>query len=211
MNDNILKLERVNKHSPLMKASMPKEIFAEVKGWVKECRKIKDHPLAELKSHPNVGYNYNGSGVKHNTYQCSVPSRLVEESFWLIWVLKLVAKYYGKGKKYRYYRIRNHHFGLSYDDEYGIWINFTYEGDDNPIHNHAGFLSGIMYVQNDGQPTIFPDYNTITDAKVGTMYLWPSNGNHYIEEKKTKEERITISFNIAELRPDHPSAVEFTT
>ena len=199
MNDNILKLERENEHSPLMKTTMHKEILTEVKGWVKECRKIKDHPLAELKSHPNIGYNYRGSGVKHNTYQCSVPFRLVEESFWLIWVLKLVAKHYGGGRNhYRYYRIKNHPFGLSYDDEYGIWTNFTYKGDDNQIHSHAGFLSGIMYIQNDGQPTIFPEYNTKTDAKIGSMYLWPSKETHYVEEKKTKEERITISFNIVE-------------
>ena len=193
--DDIFKLERVNDHSPLMRATMPQEIFEEVRGWIKECRKIKDHPLAEIKSHVNAAYNYEGNGIKHNTYQCSVPFRLVEESFWLIWILKLVAKHYGGGKDYRSYCIRNNS-GLSYDDEYGIWANFTYKGDDNPVHNHPGFLSGVMYVYNDGQPTIFPDYNTTLDATEGNIYLWPRDGVHGVEKKVTRKERVTISFNI---------------
>ena len=196
--DDILKLERMDGHSPIMKATMPKEILTEVKGWIKECRKIKDHPLAELKAHKNVGYNYLGDGINHNTYQCSVPFRLVEESFWNIWILKLVAKHYGGGQSYRSFCIRNPS-GLSYDDEYGIWANFSYKGDDNPPHNHVtedGFLSGVMYVYNDGQPTIFPHFNAVTDAKEGNLYLWPCDCDHYVEKKTTRKERVSIAFNI---------------
>ena len=198
--DNIFKIERVNEHSPITKAIMPAEILTEVRGWINECRKIKDHPLRELKSHSNVGYNYNGSGVKHNSYQCSIPFRLVEESFWLIWTLKLVAKYSEGGKDYRSFSIRNPS-GLSYDDEYGIWANFTYEGDDNPLHNHAtedGFLSGIMYIHNDGQPTVFPEYDIITDPSEGNMYLFPCHCSHYVEKKTTSKERVAIAFNIVQ-------------
>ncbi len=192
---DVLKLERVNDRSPIMKATMPKEILTEVREWVKECRKVKDHPLAELRSHENVGY-LSMDGQKHNSYQCSIPPRMVEESYWLGWVLRLTAKYYGAGKTHRDFKLRkwDGHF-----DGYDIWTNFAYKGDDNPEHNHAGLLSGVMYIQNDGQPTIFPKYNTTTDAKVGNMYIWPSQeAFHYVEEKKTRKERVTVAFNIVE-------------
>jgi len=192
---DVLKLERVNDRSPIMKATMPKEILTEVREWVKECRKVKDHPLAELRSHENVGY-LSMDGQKHNSYQCSIPPRMVEESYWLGWVLRLIAKYYGAGKTHRDFKLRkwDGHF-----DGYDIWTNFAYKGDDNPEHNHAGLLSGVMYIQNDGQPTIFPKYNTTTDAKVGNMYIWPSQeAFHYVEEKKTRKERVTVAFNIVE-------------
>ncbi len=192
---DVLKLERVNDRSPIMKATMPKEILTEVREWVKECRKVKDHPLAELRSHENVGY-LSMDGQKHNSYQCSIPPRMVEESYWLGWVLRLTAKYYGAGKTHRDFKLRkwDGHF-----DGYDIWTNFAYKGDDNPEHNHAGLLSGVMYIQNDGQPTIFPKYNTTTDAKVGNMYIWPSQESfHYVEEKKTRKERVTVAFNIVE-------------
>ena len=192
---DVLKLERVNDRSPIMKATMPKEILTEVREWVKECRKVKDHPLAELKAHENVGY-LSMDGQKHNSYQCSIPPRMVEESYWLGWVLRLIAKYYGAGKTHRDFKLRkwDGHF-----DGYDIWTNFAYKGDDNPEHNHAGLLSGVMYIQNDGQPTIFPKYNTTTDAKVGNMYIWPSQeAFHYVEEKKTRKERVTVAFNIVE-------------
>ncbi len=192
---DVLKLERVNDRSPIMKATMPKEILTEVREWVKECRKVKDHPLAELRSHENVGY-LSMDGQKHNSYQCSIPPRMVEESYWLGWVLRLTAKYYGAGKTHRDFKLRkwDGHF-----DGYDIWTNFAYKGDDNPEHNHAGLLSGVMYIQNDGQPTIFPKYNTTTDAKVGNMYIWSSQeAFHYVEEKKTRKERVTVAFNIVE-------------
>ena len=51
-------------------------------------------------------------------------------------------------------------------DGYDIWMNFTYKGDDNPIHNHAGNLSSIIYVKDDdSQPTIFPSLNYIHQPK----------------------------------------------
>ena len=194
--DDILKLERLNDHSPISKAILPEQIFTEVKDWIEECKKIKDHPLAELKAHENVGYK-TMDGKKHNSYQVSIPPRLVEESFWLPWVLRLVAKYYGGGKSDRLFKLRS---WRGHYDAYGIWANFAYKGDDNPPHHHPGFISGNMYIQNDGHPTIFRDYNTQYEGEEGTMILWPSkDAVHQVEEKTTTKERITISFNIIQL------------
>ena len=62
-------------------------------------------------------------------------SSFIEQSFWLAWVLKLTAKYWGMGKNNRHFKLRkwDGHF-----DGYDIWTNFAYQGDDNPSHNHAG-------------------------------------------------------------------------
>ena len=182
---------------PVMVSKLPKDIFGEMKEWVKVSRKYKDHPLADLRAHENVGYKNGedaGDKPKHNTYQCSVPAQMVDESFWLGWVLRLAAKYYGVGLTYhRDYFIRDMpgHF-----DRYDLWVNFAYKGDDNPIHNHAGFLSGVIYVQNDGHPTVFPEHNTQYNGENGTMVLFPSNTMHYVAEKTTAKERVTIAFNI---------------
>ncbi|BCU96504.1 MAG: hypothetical protein CM15mV12_2720 [uncultured marine virus] len=69
-------------------AKIPKQILAEIDLWVEESRGFKDHPLATLKAHENVGYQvYDGKA--HNSYQCSISPHLIEQSFWLAWVLRL--------------------------------------------------------------------------------------------------------------------------
>jgi hypothetical protein len=74
---------------PYLKCNLPKEICKEIEIWTKECKKIKSHPLAELKSHENVGY-LPETGNVHNSYQCSLPTNLIENSFWLLLDLALL-------------------------------------------------------------------------------------------------------------------------
>ena len=40
---------------PVMVVKIPPQIKKELDVWVKESRKFKDSPLAELKAHENVG------------------------------------------------------------------------------------------------------------------------------------------------------------
>jgi hypothetical protein len=178
---------------PYLLCNLPKEIQQEINFWIEECKKIKNHPLAELKSHENVAY-LSMDGKKHNSYQCSVPTHLIENSFWLAYTLRVCASYWGGN--HRDYKVRKWegHF-----DGYDIWANFAYRGDDNPIHNHAGNISGVIYVQNFGHPTIFPKHNTEYIGKNGTMILFPSNTLHYVNPQQINEERITIAFNIIKL------------
>lgn len=177
-------------NSPYLLCNLPEQIKQEVNNWVKECKKIKNHPLAELKSHENVGY-LEVDEKKHNSYQCSIPPQLIENSFWLAYTLRVCASYWGG--KHRNYKIMkwDGHF-----DGYDIWINFAYKGDDNPAHSHPGSISGVIYVQNDGHPTVFPDFNTQYEGKNGTMILFPSKTPHYVQPKTSRQERITIAFNI---------------
>ena len=186
---------------PVMIAHIPKPIMKEIDGWVKESRKFKNHSLSALKAHENVGY-LSVDGKKHNSYQCSISPNLIEKSFWLAWVMRLSAKYWGGEKNHRLFKIRSWsgHF-----DGYDIWTNFAYKGDDNPTHNHAGFLSGVIYYQNHNHPTIFDQYNCAYEGKDGTMVLFPASTLHHVEPQTVNKERITLAFNVMQLDKNVPN------
>ena len=194
MND-ILEMKKLRDGCPVMVIRIPKPIMKEIDIWVKESKRIKSHPLAELKAHQNVGYlsEVSGTGKKHNSYQCSISPHLIDQSFWLAWVLRLTAKYWGIGASNRDFNLRKWegHF-----DGYDIWTNFACKGDDNPSHNHAGFLSGVIYYQNHNHPTYFNDYNCAYEGKNGTMIMFPSSVLHHVKEQTSSKERITLAFNI---------------
>ena len=194
MPSDILKMHKLWDNCPVMVVKIPSPIRKEIDVWVKESRKFKDSPLAELKAHENVGY-LSMDGKKHNSYQCSISPHLVESSLWLAWVLRLTAKYWGMGKSNREFKLRkwDGHF-----DGYDIWTNFAYKGDDNPTHNHAGFLSGVIYYRNHKHPTIFDQYNVGYEGLDGTMVMFPSSVLHHVEPQISNKERITLAFNIIE-------------
>ena len=179
---------------PVMVTKIPKQIQKEIDGWVKESRKFKNNPLATLKAHENTGY-LSLDGKVHNSYQCSISPHLVEQSFWLAWMLRLSTKYWGGGKHHRRFKMRkwDGHF-----DGYDIWTNFAYKGDDNPMHNHAGFLSGVIYYKNHNHPTIFDQHNVSYEGLDGTMVMFPASTLHHVEPQIVNKERITLAFNIVE-------------
>ena len=177
---------------PVMVAKIPKPIMKEIDGWINESKRFKNSPLAALKAHHNVGY-LSMDGIKHNSYQCSISPHLVDSSFWLAWVIRLSTKYCGGGKFHRSFKLRkwDGHF-----DGYDIWTNFAYQGDDNPTHNHAGFLSGVIYYKNHKHPTIFDEYNCAYEGLDGTMVMFPAGTLHHVEPQTENKERITLAFNI---------------
>ena len=188
-----LEMVKLQDGCPVMIAKIPQQIQKELDVWVKESRKFKDHPLAALKAHENVGY-LAMDGKPHNSYQCSISPHLIEQSFWMAWVLRLTTKYWGMGKINRDFKLRkwDGHF-----DGYDIWTNFAYQGDDNPSHNHAGFLSGVIYYKNHTHPTIFDQYNCAYIGEDATMVMFPSQVLHHVEIQQKNKERITLAFNIA--------------
>ena len=190
-----LESKRLAEGCPVLIFDIPKQIQKELDVWVNESKKFKNSPLAELKAHENVGYKHMGSDKKHNSYQCSISPHLIDSSFWLAWVLRLTAKYWGMGKSNREFKLRkwDGHF-----DGYDIWTNFAYQGDDNPQHNHAGFLSGVIYYKNHTHPTIFDQYGCSYEGKDGTMVMFPSTTWHHVEPQTANKERITLAFNIIE-------------
>ena len=192
MND-IFEMKKIQDNCPVMVTRIPKPILKEIDLWVKESKRFKNHPLAELKAHENVGYLLSADGKKHNSYQCSISPHLIDQSFWLAWVMRLSAKYWGAGKNNRFYNLKkwDGHF-----DGYDIWTNFSYKGNDNPIHNHRGFLSGVIYYKNHNHPTYFNDYGCSYKGDDGTMIMFPSSVWHHVKEQTSNKERITLAFNI---------------
>ena len=192
MND-IFEMKKLQDGCPVMVTHIPKPILKEIDLWVKESKRFKNHPLAELKAHENVGYLLSADGKKHNSYQCSISPHLIDQSFWLAWVMRLSAKYWGAGKNNRFYKLKkwDGHF-----DGYDIWTNFSYKGNDNPIHNHRGFLSGVIYYKNHNHPTYFNDYGCSYKGDDGRMIMFPSSVWHHVKEQTSNKERITLAFNI---------------
>ena len=90
---------------PVMVADIPSQIMKEIDGWINESKRFKNSSLAALKAHENVGY-LSHDGKAHNSYQCSISPHLIEQSFWLAWVLRLTAKYWGMGKNNREFKLR---------------------------------------------------------------------------------------------------------
>ena len=185
-------MKKLREVCPVMVAKIPSQIMKELDIWVKESKKFKNSPLAALKAHENVGY-LSSDGKKHNSYQCSISPHLIEQSFWLAWVLRLSAKYWGMGEIHRHFKLRK--WGGHFDG-YDIWTNFAYKGDDNPTHIHAGFLSGVIYYKNHKHPTIFDQYNCAYEGLDGTMVMFPSQVLHHVEPQTVNKERITLAFNI---------------
>ncbi len=185
-------MRKLKENCPVMIAKIPDLIMKEIDVWVDECKKIKNHPLAELKSHENVGYN-GYDGLKHNSYQTSIPCNLIEQSFWLAWTIRLITKYWGDEYHHREYQLLKHY---GHFDGYDIWINFSYKGDDNPTHGHAGSISGVIYYKNHDHATYFDDYDIKYDGYDGTMVMFPSDVLHHVKEQLLDEERITIAFNV---------------
>ena len=188
----MLESRRLLEGCPVLIFDIPKQIQKELDVWVNESKKFKNSSLAALKAHENVGY-LSHDGKAHNSYQCSISPHLIEQSFWLAWVLRLPAKYWGMGKNNREFKLRkwDGHF-----DGYDIWTNFAYKGDDNPRHNHAGLLSGVIYYKNHKHPTIFDQYGCGYEGWDGTMVMFPASVFHHVEPQTVNKERITLAFNI---------------
>jgi hypothetical protein len=173
---------------PIFITKIPKEIIKEIDKWVLECRKIKNHKLAYLKQHDNFGTN-------HNSFQISIPKKCIDDSFFLAFLNRFVAKCFNNNHRDYYLREWKGHF-----DGYDIWANFTYEGDDNPEHHHTGDISGVIYYKNDDTPTIFTKHNIAYEGKEETMIIFPANTPHKVDAKKSKKERITIAFNMNKVK-----------
>ena len=173
---------------PILVTKLPKPIVKELGVWERECKKIKDHPLGWLKGHDNAGY---GLDKNYNHFQCGIPPCLIDESYWLAYTTRLCAHIFGGN--HRQYCLRRY---LGHFDAYDIWANFAYKGNENPVHGHAGTISGVIYQKNHKHPTHFPDYNTKYEGTNGTMIIFPSDTQHYVEPQKSRKERITFAFNI---------------
>ena len=163
---------------------LPKQILKELSYWKKECDKIKKHPLSFLKLHENTG-------SKTNNYQVSIPSRLIEDSYWLSYVLRLSGLLTNEDHRKFFIRKWQGHF-----DGYDVWINYSYKNNSNPEHNHTGFFSGVIFLNNEKDETIFTNKKFSFVGKKGDMIMFPSKLLHKVNKQKEQYERTTFAFNV---------------
>lgn len=170
--------------TPILRGVLPFEVLKELDYFITRCKEIKNHPLAEFRRHRNVG---------KNSYQVSIPTNLLMDSFFLPFLIRMGEYYIGvTDLKNRFVRINNQ---SNHYDGFDVWVNFSYKGDFNPFHKHSGSLSGVIYYQNDGQETFFCSGHTFA-GNYGDILMFPSNYEHGVREKITDNERITLSFNL---------------
>ena len=107
---------------------------------------------------------------------------------------------------------------------HGYWININQPGASNNVHNHPNCdLAGVMWIKTDDKsgsirfrhPNSFAEQNSLSlydedfankneahvgywiETKPGNCILFPSHLEHWVEQNKSTEDRISISFNIA--------------
>ena len=162
---------------------LPEEIIKEIEIWKIECDKIKNSPLGYLKKHENAG-------AETNNFQTSVPKNLIESSYWLPFTLRNCAKLFGGTHRNYFLKEWNGHF-----DGYDVWINYSYKGNYNPVHNHSGKISGVIYLTNEDN-TIFPKLNFKYKGERGDMILFFAHIFHGVDKQAKDYHRITFAFNI---------------
>jgi hypothetical protein len=194
MNQKIVDLFKdfklLNSDIPVLSGKLPDEIIEEIQKFVDVSRKTKEHKLSFLVEHHNQGLN---------DYQISIPTKLIENSFTQAFVIYL-GEYFESILSKQPIEYFNRSFVLrkneGHFDGCDFWINFSYLNSSNPIHNHPGYFSGVIYFNNaNEEPTIFEN-GLQYFGKSGEIIIFPSSFGHYVETKTTNSERITFSFNL---------------
>jgi hypothetical protein len=165
---------------------IPELLWHDILNLKDKCDQIRQNPLAFLKLHENAG----GS-----SYQVSLPASDFEKSYLMPFVLRCCSDIIGCYHRKLCFRKNEGHFDL-----YDIWINYAGKKSSNPVHNHLGNISGVIYIENEfKEPIFFPEKNIVYEGKPKTMILFPSTELHGVKEKKTEGERITMAFNLLKL------------
>ena len=174
---------------PVYVCEVPQAIKQEIETGVELCDKIKDHPLKPL-------IDINESKI---SFQVSMPLPWFQNSFLFPYLIHL-GKYYNYKcnngsleKNQRQISIQNL-YSKEYD--YGVWLNYAYQGDYTPLHNHPCRLVGIIYVENTvSDPTIFKDGIKFY-GKPGQVAIFPGYFMHGVGIKETPGRRLTMAFNL---------------
>jgi uncharacterized protein (TIGR02466 family) len=115
---------------------------------------------------------------------------------------------------------------LQYNHGKGPWINFQHAGEFNPIHTHTGELSVVIYIDipeciaDENKETwqsnapsagmiswtygdaamIATDYHYTHQPATGEMFIFPATLQHMVYPFKSDVERISMSFNIHDIK-----------
>jgi hypothetical protein len=175
---------------PVFVCELPPEIKQEIEVGVELCDKIENHPLKRLKQHSNEG---------KNSFQVSMPLPWFLNSFLFPYLVHLGKYYNYKCNKVLFDKMRgqiNIQGLFNKEHDYGVWLNYAYEGDYNPEHNHPCLNAGVIYVENtESEPTVFKD-GTKFYGKPGQVIIFPGYFRHGVGIKETLGRRLTIAFNL---------------
>lgn len=88
------------------------------------------------------------------------------------------------------------------------WYNINYKDNFNRCHNHPGCdLSAVFWVSGDSGRLVFPNPNIHSqwstfryscaefEPEPGTLLIFPSNMDHWVEPNKSDKPRISIAAN----------------
>lgn len=130
-------------------------------------------------------------------------------------VVEFEKKYNLKNEDYIHLDTFKFHLGS------GPWINYQKSGEFNPLHNHSGQLSAVIYIDvpkciaeenNSSITTNAPsagkiswvygsldyttDYHYTHQPSSGEIFLFPSGLQHTVYPFKSDVERVSMSFNV---------------
>lgn len=164
--------------------------------------KYKNFFIKKLNSCKQSSYISNVGGFQSNSFY-EVQEDILNEVF-----LKPAYKYCEKLNPKKEFKL----------ELINYWINKNKTNDYNLMHSHEGFLSGIYYIktpnncgrlvfQNGNLTKMHNNYSLrfdnsdffstfIVDVKEGEIYLFPSITLHSVEPNKSKEDRISVAFNL---------------
>jgi len=115
----------------------------------------------------------------------------------------------------------NHEYSkIAYDLDRGPWINFQNSNEFNPMHNHAGIISAVIFIDipeeiskerkestfnakvNGCLEFVYMNQHIILNPKSATLLLFPAYLWHTVYPYHSDVERITMSFNVHNLTID---------
>ena len=109
---------------------------------------------------------------------------------------------------------------IAYDLDKGPWINFQNSNEFNPLHNHAGIISAVIFIDipeeiskerkestynakvNGCLEFVYMNQHIILNPESATLLLFPAYLWHTVYPYHSDVERITMSFNVHNLTID---------
>ena len=109
---------------------------------------------------------------------------------------------------------------IAYDLDKGPWINFQNPSEFNPLHNHAGIISAVIFIDipeeiskerkestynakvNGCLEFVYMNQHIILNPESATLLLFPAYLWHTVYPYHSDVERITMSFNVHNLTID---------
>tara|TARA_B100000902_G_C27018783_1_gene768532 strand:+ start:61 stop:729 length:669 start_codon:yes stop_codon:yes gene_type:complete len=103
---------------------------------------------------------------------------------------------------------------LEYTLGVGPWVNFQKKGEFNPLHNHSGVISAVVFIKiptdldeerrNSNYTSkaagclefVHNNQHIVVKPREAMMYLFPSYLHHVVYPYTSDVERVSMSFNI---------------